>query len=53
MVPVQKGTQAGDPLSPYLFILAADFFQLMVQQASWEGLSSHLCSDLTYPVLRE
>lgn len=49
----RRGLRQGDPISLYLFIIVADVLQLLIQQASRDGLLSHpITPNLTCPVLQ-
>lgn len=50
-----RGVREGDPLSPLLFVLAADFLQTILNAACSEGaltLPLPIRSDLDFPILR-
>ncbi|XP_072056255.1 secreted RxLR effector protein 78-like [Arachis hypogaea] len=47
----QRGLRQGDPLSPYLFILAAEMFTILMQEAQEKGYITGLKIAPTAPVL--
>ncbi|XP_025693017.1 uncharacterized protein [Arachis hypogaea] len=47
----QRGLRQGDPLSPYLFILAAEYFTILMEKARKENLISGIKLAPTAPVI--